>query len=481
MTAKLSSLRRCFLAAVCLLLIAAAGAMLAACSDASSLPSPDLPVPVYDLDLDYDGERTVALSEELVFTPSEALADIRLHLYPNAFSEGSATPPCAEEERNAVFYNGESFGGIAVLSVKKDGKTADFDISEDGGILIVNCVASAGETVRLRIESEITLPECNARFGVSESAVNLTAFYPSLCFRQDGAWRTDGYSPFGDPFLSDISSFYVTVTAPERFTAAASGGILSSTLLGEKRVTKISAENVRDFALFLSPDFKKVSAFADAGDGRVAVDYRYFDDPDPSGTVRLAVSAIETFSELFGAYPYPSFTLVQTHIGAAGMEYGALAAVGADVRDRETFRFTVVHETAHQWWFGVVGSDQILHPWQDEGLTEFSAAWYFLLSGDAAAYDAAVSDARAYLARYTSLPAEIGFDDTLDRPLSSFLTAGEYTAVAYCKGMLFFHDLRVSMGDAALSEVLADYYTSCAFTVASPADLALALQGSSTP
>lgn len=476
-----SPLRRILLVCLCLLLLAAAGAALTACSDSPSLPAPSLPVPVYDLDVTYDGERTVTLAQELIFTAAEPLDDIRLHLYPNAFSEDAPAPPCTDDEREETYYAGESFGNIDVLSVVSDGQTVGYDISADGGILVAHLSAGAGETVFLRLEAVIALPVCNARFGVSEGAVNLTAFYPSLCFREDGEWRQEGYSPVGDPFLSDISSFYVTVTAPERFIAAASGETVSSRAFGTERVTEIAAENVRDFALFLSPSFSKHTATAVIADERVSVRYFSLTDPDPQDTLRLAVRALEVFSETFGAYPYPAFTLVQSDIGGAGMEYGALAALSADAHDRDVFRTTVVHETAHQWWFGVVGSDQILHPWQDEGLAEFSAAWFFLLTGDSASYDAAVSDARAYLAAYTSLPAEIGFDNTLDRPLSSFLTAGEYTAVAYCKGMLFFHDLRTSLGDDALTQALASYYSENAFTVASPADLARALRIAEVP
>ena len=249
---------------------------------------------------------------------------------------------------------------------------------------------------------------------------------------------------------------------------------MSSRAFGTERVTEIAAENVRDFALFLSPSFSKHTATAVIADERVSVRYFSLTDPAPQDTLRLAVRALEVFSETFGAYPYPAFTLVQSDIGGAGMEYGALAALSADAHDRDVFRTTVVHETAHQWWFGVVGSDQILHPWQDEGLAEFSAAWFFLLTGDSSSYDAAVSDARAYLAAYTSLPAEIGFDDTLDRPLSSFLTAGEYTAVAYCKGMLLFDTLLSLAGEEKLTAALADYYAANAFSVADGHALAAA-------
>ena len=99
-----SPLRRILLVGLSLLLLAAAGAALAACSDSPSLPSPSLPVPVYDLDVTYDGERTVTIAQELLFTAAEPLDDIRLHLYPNAFSEDAPAPPCTDDEREETYF-----------------------------------------------------------------------------------------------------------------------------------------------------------------------------------------------------------------------------------------------------------------------------------------------------------------------------------------------------------------------------------------
>lgn len=454
------------------MLLLFAAAMLSACSDVT-LPAPSLPSPVYTMNVTYDGERSVEVAQELVFTLCGDAEEIPLHLYPNAFSQRASSLPCLPEEKDDFYYNGESFGNIDVLNVVLNGKTTDTVISEDGGILTVPCDASAGDTLTLSLDALITLPECNARLGVAQDTVNLSTFYPVLCFYDGEEWRTDAYSAIGDPFLSDISTFYVTLTAPEEYVVAASGEVTRSVLRGEDRVTEISAENVRDFALFLSPDFERETAMAETARGDVTVTYFYISDEDASATAALAAQAVETFSAAFGDYPYSRFTLAEAEVGAAGMEYGTLAtlspALSAESREQ-----TVVHETAHQWWFGVVGSDQIRTPWLDEGLTEFSAAYFRLLNGDTAAYAAAVSAARDYFSLYASLPSAIGFDGSLSRPASSFLTAGEYTAVVYCNGLLLFDTLLSLTGRAAFSAALADYFETCAFSVAAPSDLAAA-------
>lgn len=463
--------RKCFwsAAAACVVLLAA---LVCCCSCDRPLPSPNTPVPVYDLDITFDGENTILLREELLFTnrTGESLSDLSLRLYANAYAEGGVC--CLPEEKEDVYYNGESFGGIEVYNVEIDGSSAESEISADGGILSVACRLDEGDTATLTLNARITLPECNARFGVTQSGtVNLTAFYPVLCAHRNGEWREDAYAPVGDPFLSDISSFYVTLDAPAEYVAAASGEVTSSSLRGTERHTEITAENVRDFALFLSPDFEVyvTSAQADGEDVRVA--YYHTGDGNAARTARLAADALEFFSSEFGAYPYPSFTLVTAEVGAGGMEYGALAAVDPSVTDEQERAITVVHETAHQWWFGVVGSDQLNAPWQDEGLTEFSAIFFFLSRGDEDVYRSSVVSAKACLASYLALPTEIGFDPNMRRHLSTYVSVGEYVAVTYCKGLLLFDALYALVGDDGMSEALTVYFSENAFSVADAEDI----------
>lgn len=469
---------RIFALSAALALAAVLAVLLAAC-DNPSLPAPDSPVPVYDIDITYDGERKVTLQQEVLYTndTGDSLDKLAFHLYANAFSEGATSPPYFASDRENFYYDGESFGKIEISSVGLNRKTADYAIGgTDGEVLEVECALAQGDTVTVSLCATLTLPECNSRFGITESTINLTGFYPVLCAYEDGDWRTDGYTAAGDPFFSEVSSYYVTATVPSRYTPACSGEVTSCEESDGVSRVEMTAENVRDFALFLSSDFACETAEASLPSGEVTVRYFYVSDDLATETATAAADALEFFSDAFGAYPYASFTVVQAPVGAGGMEYGSLVAVDPSVTDRTEYLRTLVHETAHQWWFGAVGSDQLNSPWLDEGLTEFSTAYYFLKNGDGESYRELLSSARSYYDVYAKMPAEIGFDPTMDRHLSTYISNGEYVAVTYCKGLLLFDTLFALAGEKKFVEAMRVYFADNLFSTASGDDLAAAFE-----
>ena len=462
-----------FAAGVVLAVIAAVLVLPALVACDSPLPAYEAECDFYDITLDYDGERTVTLKETVVTKnrTGDALESLAFHLYPNAFSEQAETPPYFAADRDEFFPNGESFGGIEVLSVEIDRQSADFVISgESDTVLEVPCDMENGASARVSIDAVVTLPECDARFGVTESSVNLTGFYPVLCVYENGAWRTDGYTAAGDPFFSQIASYAVRATLPESFSVACSGSFAESTD-GGRKVVGITAERVRDFAMCLSEDFSSIADTVTVGGRDVELRYCYLDDDAPADTLNLAADALSFFSRTFGDYPYDTFSMAQAPVGAGGMEYGAFVVIDPDLASREEHERTVVHETAHQWWFGVVGSDQLFCPWLDEGLTEFTTAYYFLNSGDREEYSAAVRSASEYYAVYANMPEAVGFDGRMNRHLSTYLSTGEYVAVTYCKGLVLFDTVFSLCGKEKTEAALRNYFSANAFGIARPQEL----------
>jgi aminopeptidase N len=178
---------------------------------------------------------------------------------------------------------------------------------------------------------------------------------------------------------------------------------------------------------------------------------------------------VQYFSETFGEYSYPTLSVVQTGFCMGGMEYPALTMI-SDTLSSATNLYTIVHENAHQWWYAMVGSDQVNYSWQDEGLAEYSALMFFennptygftrtgMLGTATKAY-------RAFYSVYNQIFGNA--DTTMTRSLSQFISDYEYVNIAYNKGLLLFEAVRAAMGDEKFCLSLREYFDGNKFTVAS--------------
>ena len=185
-----------------------------------------------------------------------------------------------------------------------------------------------------------------------------------------------------------------------------------------------------------------------------------FSGPDFHGRALadIAAESLAYFEEAFGRYPYPEFSIVQTGLAQSGMEYPALAMISADCGDAV---YTAVHEVAHQWWYAMVGSDQLNCAWQDEGLAEYSTLCFFEEHPQYGYTRAGIvhSATEAYRAFYSVYGQLFGdADTTMNRHLKDFLSDYEYVNIAYTKGLLLFETLRSSVGDDKFFGALKSYF-----------------------
>jgi aminopeptidase N len=181
---------------------------------------------------------------------------------------------------------------------------------------------------------------------------------------------------------------------------------------------------------------------------------------------------------MFGEYPYEQYAVAETGFCFGGMEYPCLSFLSDGLKQEERVR-AVVHETAHQWWYGVVGSDQIEEAWQDEGLAEYSAIAFFEeyekygFSREEILKEA-MTEYRSYYDVYGSV---LGRSDTrMSRHLKEYLSDYEYRCLAYDKSVIMFDTLRKSVGDKKFFSSLKKYYGGNAYRMVSSGDLVAAFE-----
>lgn len=444
----------------------------AALSLAACNPADDENVTSYNLLAIYDDEnRTLTGTAEVDFFNStdNELSDLKFNLHGNAFREDSAYPPVSQTYENRAFYAGKSYGGMEITGVEG---CAGWNVGgEDKNILTVNLLQPVypDQRVQLKISYTLQLAKVNHRTGVTENCVNLGNFYPVLCAYSSEGFVECPYYACGDPFMSETADYTVSLDVPEGYTAAASGQKISQSTADGRLKTQYRLQKARDFAIVLSKNFEVLKSEVDG----VEVSYYYTSDSSAEKSLAVACESLAFFNGAFGRYIYPTLSVVQTGFCYGGMEYPALTMIAEGLSEDDN-AYTIVHENAHQWWYAMVGSNQLTCAWQDEGLAEYSSLLFFENNPSygytrAQIIDSATRSYRAYFSVFNQINGKV--DTTMTRNLSAFTNELEYTNITYNKGLLLFDYLRAAMGDEKFYSALQNYYGRFMGKIASEEDL----------
>ena len=179
------------------------------------------------------------------------------------------------------------------------------------------------------------------------------------------------------------------------------------------------------------------------------------------------------YSGLYGAYPYPALTVCQADFPFGGMEYPGLIFLGLPYFAEDwadTLELLIAHETAHQWFYALVGSDQYGDPWQDEALSEYAMLRYARAVYGESAY-------RSLLVTRVDAPMRerISRQVTPGTPIDRFDSLDVYTAVVYGRGAAFL--LAVEEMTGRLDAFLRAYCDTFAFSRPTREDFLAFLNG----
>ena len=424
----------------------------------------------YKMTLAYNDEnKTISGQEEVLYcnNSNNAFSSIFFNLYPNAFREGATSTVVSSSNFNEAFPNGASYGSIEVTSVTDSkGNALEFKLGgEDENILEVVLPEPLypDESVTVVISFSSSLPNANHRYGYGENTINIGNFYPIACVYEDGVgFFTKPYHSNGDPFYSDVANYEVELTVPNNFTVVASGARQSSSGNGANITYNFAGQKIRDFCIVLSEKFEMASCTV----GSVTVNYYgYSGDGDLQENADFAGKCVETYNKLFGAYPYSVLNVVKANFVHGGMEYPNLVLISDSARE-EDYNYVIAHEIAHQWWYGVVGTNQYQHAWIDEGLAEYSTYLFFEENSQyGLSYNNMISNAlsnyKFFVQVYERVNGQV--DTSMDRALDQFATEPEYVQLTYTKGVLLFDNLRETLGERKFMKALSDLYEEYAY------------------
>ena len=376
-----------------------------------------------------------------------------------------------------LFANYPDYGGkITVVTVTANGVavTPSLEAKETALRVPLAQPLAPNASVKFHLDFSVTIPRASksryADFGASDTVTLLPSIYPLIPGYDAQGWHVQVPPPYGDLVYADASLYTVTLTAPSALTVIASGTTIDTRDNGNGTKTwRIVGAPMRDWDLNLTPVMQKVSETVNG----VTIN-SYYEPSDAAGgkrALQFAVDALRVFQARFGAYPYTEFDVVETPVSALGIEYPGIIVIAQslykDPREAETLEFVVVHEVAHQWWYALVGNDQVNYPWLDEALAQYSEAIY---TEDLRGKTAAQSMVRGYFGAIYDRVKARGRDAAVNQPVAAFSEAS-YSEIVYGKGPLFFDAIRKTMGDEKFLRFLKTYAERYRYKVAFPEDL----------
>ena len=335
----------------------------------------------YIMDVIFDDESKRLMCNqnvEYVNNTNIALDKIYFHIYPNAFSKKEFAP-FEKDEMNQAYPNGFNEGYIDIKNVLNNNNKLEYEIKGEKNDLLevkIGRQLKPGEKISIDMKFNVKIPNSEGRFGYGENTINITNWFPIACVHDDRGWNLKSYEAVGDPFYSDTSNFYVKLLIPRKYKVGCTGNIISEKSDSEKVLYEIQAKKVRDFAFILSDKFKIKK---DTYKG-VNINTYNLNEKLSTEVTKIAKDSISIFSNLFGEYPYDTYSVIASDFYIGGMEYPTLVMIDQSLyneKDKFLLEYVIAHETAHQWWYSVIGNDEISEPWLDEALTEYSTVLYF--------------------------------------------------------------------------------------------------------
>jgi hypothetical protein len=344
-----------------------------------------------------------------------------------------------------------------VSNVYVDNQPVTF--SESGTVLkvILKSPIPSGASVRLSFDFLSMLPRIDDMYGWQGTCVNLGNWCPVLAVYDQYGWITPPFYADGESFYTLTGVFHVHVTVPKGFVLAATGELSSVRDAPQNQVTyTYDAAGVRDFAMIGDTRYKTLSK----RQGKTTITVYYTPELSNQAAVMedSAQKALEYFSSRYGEYPYKTLRVCTMRGWFGGMEYPQLEMISfqAGVTDDNETRTNVVHETAHQWFYGMVGDDQYLTPWMDEAFAEFN--------------ERRVDGTLAELDTIPSVSEHVSY------PVASFVSSdfavqdNHYYDAVYYKGAQTLYHLMKLLGVGQFDSLMKAYFRRYQYQVATTED-----------
>jgi hypothetical protein len=356
----------------------------------------------YDIDVRLDhAARTLNGRQTIRWRNISAkpASELQFHLYWNAWRNADST--WLRERKMTRAYTAprpDGWGSMDVTAIRMREPAGtmrdltreirfiapDDGNTEDRTVMAVPLGLSVepNEAIQLDLEWTAKIPRPFARTGYIGNFYFIAQWFPKLGVLEDSGWNAHQFHAATE-FYADFGVYDVRITVPRAFIVGATGRETARTENGDGTTThRYHQDDVHDFAWTASPDFIDVSRTF-SHPTLPPVEMRLLLQSEHRGQedrhLSSAAATLQRYGEWFGAYAYSHATIVDPAFQsqADGMEYPTFFTGRARLfpsGSRQTPEMTVGHEAGHQWWYGMVASNEFEHAWMDEGINTYATA-----------------------------------------------------------------------------------------------------------
>lgn len=473
----------------------------------------------YTIDVRLDDDaHTLHAQESFIYTNNSSvpLDTIWIHLWPNAYKDRSSAL-CKQLVRDGDldlhFAKEEERGWIDSLDFSANEQKLAWGFHpkhDDIAWLLLMEPLRPNDSITISTPFRVKIPDGKfSRMGHTVEAYYITQWYPKPAVFDAQGWHAMPYLTSGE-FYSEFGSFDVTITLPENYVVGATGLLQTaeesafmdslaaivdtSTTRGSNafpassstlKTIRYKQDKVHDFAWFADKRFiVRKSEVALPKSGRTVTTWALFTPRNrkvwANGTNYIN-QAVRHYSEHVGGYPYDACTAVDGTISAGGgMEYPMITIINS-TSDGQSLDNVITHEVGHNWFYGVLGSNERDHAWMDEGMNSFVELLYmrkYYPNGQLAISIPFLKKTFGQINDIHHFQSEMGYRlnarRNLDQPLS--LTSNDFTetnygTMIYMKTALVMDHLQAYLGEEMMQRCLNAYYDAWKFKHPQPGDM----------
>ncbi|MBK7944317.1 MAG: hypothetical protein IPJ85_02960 [Flavobacteriales bacterium] len=375
-----------------------------------------------------------------------------------------------------------------------------------------------GGSVTISTPFRVKIPDGKfSRLGHSKQAYYITQWYPKPAVFDATGWHAMPYLTQGE-FYSEFGSFDVSITLPANYVVGATGLLqdarerawmdsLAAVPYSEtqkfyldKQRVKLNAfppssertktirymqDRVHDFAWFADKRFiVRKSSVTLPRSGKSVTTWAMCTPKNAllwSDAVSYVNESVRFYSEHVGDYPYDACTAIDGTISAGGgMEYPMITVIG-NMGDKQSLDNVIAHEVGHNWFYGILGSNERDHAWMDEGMNSFLELRYMRMRYPGSGFSIGIpglKKAASHLSDPHRAQSELAYRLNARRNLDQSLslssdefTSTNYGTCVYMKSALIMDHLMAYLGEEVMDKCLRAYHDEWKFKHPRPEDM----------